>query len=418
MKHQYRPSKTAVLFFATAMLLCAYPAHSQSLPVQDKEVLAKILKENEAKPPSEAVLAQIQAIIDKHPKNYYARLVMGNALDRVGMPMQAIEQYQLAVQYGPDSPQAVVELVKAQIGVGQKEAAMRLLTEASKRFPKDREIAFWMGNYYLTKGQIKMAEERFLEVAKSGPPFFGMGTALAEIQLRQGRYAMASVMVDNDLRQVPQYPIGNAIKGEALFAMRRLSQAEPYVKIAYTNSPFKQEYAQHMAEICIVKNDYLNALEPSLVALANSSRNGEPAKIDQWLFSQVLGKAPKQFIRQQIPVLSDKIDKQFKNASWHFAAAEILDYHGYHDLATAQYLRSFQIDPTQYLAAYRIANNLELYFQQYEEAIQYLSRAHALNPGDSEISDRLERLQSRLAGRKADLAWQLKDLLRKQPSPI
>lgn len=418
MKHLFRPSRTAALFFATTLLLSAYPAHSQSLASQDKEVLTKILKENEAKPPSEAVLAQIQAIIDKYPKDFYARLVMGNALDRVGMPMQAVEQYQLAVQYGPDSPQAVVELVKAQIGVGQKEAAMRLLTEASKRFPKDREIAFWMGNYYLNKGDIKAAEGKFLEVAKTGAPFFGMGTALAEIQLRQGRYGLASVMVDNDLRKDPKFPLGNAIKGEALFAMHRIKMAEPYLKIAYTSFPFKQDYAAKMAETFIVSEDYLNALEPSMVALANSSRSTEPDKTSHWLFSIVLSKAPRQFIKEQIPLLSEKIDKQISNSRWHFAAAEILDYHGYHDVATAQYLRAFQIDPTQYLPAYRVANNLELYFQKYEEAIQYLSRAHGLNPGNSEISDRLERLQSRLAGRKADLAWQLKDMLRKQPSPI
>lgn len=418
MKHLFRSTQVATLFIATTTLLSAYPAHSQSITSQERATLAKILKENEAKRPSEAVLAQIQAIIDKYPKDYFARLVMGNALDRVGMPMQAVEQYQLAVQYGPDSPQAVVELVKAEIGVGQKEAAMRLLKEASKRFPKDREIAFWMGNYYLTKGDIKAAEDKFGEVLQTGPPFFGMATALAEIQLKQGRFALASMMVDGDLRNQPQYPIGNAIKGEALFSMHRIIQAEPYLKIAYTNFPFKEDYAAKMAETYAVKKDYLNALEPSMVALATSSRTTDPDRTSQWLLSLVLGKAPKPFIREHFPTLSDKIDKQVSNTRWHFTAGEILDYHGFHDLAAAQYLRAFQIDPTQYLAAYRLANNLELYFQKYEEAIQYLSRAHVLNPASSEISDRLERLQSRLAGRKEDLAWQLKDMLRKLPSPI
>ncbi len=418
MKHLFRPTKAATLFFTTAMILCAYPAHSQGLASQDKDTLTKILKENEAKRPSEAVLAQVQAIIDKYPKDYYARLVMGNSLDRVGMPMQAVEQYQLAVQYGPDSPKAVVELVKAEIGVGQKEAAMRLLTEASKRFPKDREISFWMGNYYLTKNEIKAAEEKFLEVSRTGPPFFGMATALAEIQLRQGRYALASMIVDGDLHTDPQYPLGNAVKGEALFAMHRIVKAQPFLKIAYATYPFKQDYAMKMAETFVVSGDYLNALEPTLVALANSSRTTEPDRTSQWLLSLVLGKVPRQFVKEQIPMLSEKIDKQVSNSRWHFAVGEILDYHGYHDVAAAQYLRAFQIDPTQYLAAYRLANNLELYFQKYEEAIQYLSRAHVLNPANSEISDRLERLQSRLAGRKEDLAWQLKDMFRKQPSPI
>ena len=69
------------------------------------------------------------------------------------------------------------------------------------------------------------------------------------------------------------------------------------------------------------------------------------------------------------------------------------------------------------MAAYRLANDLELYFQKYDEAVYYLSKAHASNPKDTEITDRLERLQNRLPGRSADLAWQLKDLLRQQKSP-
>lgn len=149
MKQNNRSIRLAILLFAASLSLTAYPAHSQALSNQDKDVLNKILKDNEAKRPAEAVVAQVQELVDKYPKDYFVRLVMGNTLDRVGMPMQAIEQYQMAVQYGPDSPKAIVELVKAEIGVGQKEAAMRLLKEADKRFPNDREIKFWMGNYYL-----------------------------------------------------------------------------------------------------------------------------------------------------------------------------------------------------------------------------------------------------------------------------
>lgn len=418
MKHNNHSLRSAILLFAATLSLTAYPAYSQALSNQDKETLTRILKDNESKPPGEAVVAQVQALVEKYPQDYFARLVMGSTLDRVGMPMQAIEQYQLAVKYGPDSPKAVIELVKAEIGVGQKEAAMRLLKEADKRFPNDREIKFWMGNYYLAKGDVKQAEQTFNQIMKSGPAFFGMGTAQAEIQLRAGRAALASMLVDTDLSRNPQYPLGNAIKGQALFAMRRYKQALPFLKNAYVAFPLQSDYARKFAQACIATENVNMALEPALVALTLASRTTEPDRESQWVVATAIGQLPHDVIRAQAPPTLEKLDKQFTNGRWHYVLGEMFDFYGYHDLATTQFYRAFQCDPTQYQAAYRLANDLEMYFQQYDQARDYLSKAHALNPGNSDIADRLERLQNRLAGRHADLAWQLKDLLRKQPSPL
>lgn len=418
MKQHHRSIRLAILLLATTLSTAVYPAYSQSISNQEKEVLNKILKDNEAKRPPEAVVAQVQAIVDKYPKDYFARLVMGNTLDRVGMPMQAIEQYQLAVQYGPDSPKAVIELVKAEIGVGQKEAAMRLLKEADKRFPNDREITFWMGNYYLSKGDVKQAEQKFNQVMKSGPAFFGMGTAQAEVQLREGRAGLASILVDNDLARNPEYPLGNAIKGQALFTMRKFNQALPFLRNAYVAFPLQPDYARKLAQSCLATNDLKMALEPALVALALASRTGEPDRESQWMVATAISQLPHEYVQETAAKTLEKLDRQVNNTRWHFTLGEMFDFYGYHDLATREFFRAYRADPTQYLAAYRLANNLELYFQQYDEAVKFLSQAHALNPGNSDIADRLERLQNRLANRKSDLAWQLKDFLRKQPSPL
>ena len=175
------------------------PVSSQNTAASSGETLTRILKENETKSPTDATITQIQEIIDKDPKNYYARLVMGNTLDRVGLPMQAIEQYQLAVQYGPNSAKSIIELVKAQISVGQKEAAMRLLQQANKRFPNDPEITFWIGNYYLAKGDVRKRRKSFDKAQEAKITFFGMATARADLKLRQGNFAQASLIVDADL---------------------------------------------------------------------------------------------------------------------------------------------------------------------------------------------------------------------------
>jgi tetratricopeptide (TPR) repeat protein len=158
-------------------------------------------------------------------------------------------------------------------------------------------------------------------------------------------------------------------------------------------------------------------LEAALVAIAVSSRDANPDNETKWVLNDIVSRLNKGYLREQVPVLSEKIDKQINNGRWHFACAEIFDANGLHDLAAVNYLRAFQLDPSQAVAAYRLANDLELYFQKYDEAVYYLSKAHAIDPKDTEITDRLERLQNRLPGRSADLAWQLKDLLRQQKSP-
>jgi tetratricopeptide (TPR) repeat protein len=408
----------ATLLLTAMLTLAAYPAHSQDLNTQDKATLTKILKDNETKRPDEATVAQVQQLVDKYPKDYFARLVMGNTLDRVGMPLQAIEQYQMAVQNGPNSPKAIIELVKAEIGVGQKEAAMRLLKEADKRFPNDREIMFWMGNYYLAKGDVNEAQQKLDQVSRSGQQMFGIATSQAEIHLRKGRAGLASWMVDRDLQKNPEYPLANAVKGEALFMLRRYQQSIPYLKNAYIAFPLQGDYAKRLTTALLATNDFKTALEPALVALALSSKVTDPDRETQWLVAMTLSSLPKEYVRAEAPKTIEKLDKQISNGRWHFVLGELFDFYGLHDLGAVQFYRSYQIDPSQPLTAFRLANDLEMYFQQYDEAVKYLTQAHTLNPGDQQIADRLERLQNRLAGRNADLAWQLKDMLRKKPSPI
>lgn len=418
LNYKKRPVKTAALLIAATAMGLAYPAYSDSLSATDKAALTKILKDNETVHPTQATLSQVQALIDKNPKDYLARLVMGNTLDRVGMPMQAIEQYQLAVQYGPDSPKAIIELVKAQIGVGQKEAAMRLLQEAEKRFPNDREITFWMGNYYLSRGDMKEAEAHFRKVSQSGPAFMGMGSAQGEIQLRQRRFGMALIMANSDLAKNPGYPLANAVKGQALYFMHRYKEALAPLMAAYVSSPLRGDYAKYFSQVCLLTGEVKLGLEPAVVALALSTRSYDADNATKFVLDNILSQLPYAYVQQQVPSICEKLDKQIVNPRWHFTLGEMFDNYGYHNLACVQFQRALQIDPNQAQAAFRLANDLEMYFQKYDEAVLYLTQAHSLDPRDTEIADRLDRLKSRLPIRERDLAWRLKDMIRSQRSPI
>ncbi len=91
------------------------------------------------------VYAQLDSIISKEPTNYRAHLYLGNCYSKLGLPESAIEEFKLATKYGPDQPKAFVELVKTQIRLGQMPAAMELLNEAQKKFPKDPDVLYLSG---------------------------------------------------------------------------------------------------------------------------------------------------------------------------------------------------------------------------------------------------------------------------------
>lgn len=409
--------RASLFAFLVAMVLCSPTFGQDSASPSSKAVLDRILKETEKQAPTEATLKQLQDILEKEPKNYYAHLVMGNALDRVALPAEAMEQYKIAVELGPDSPRAFIELVKAQINLGQQDAAMHLLDSAHRKFPKDPEVTFWVGNYFLTKGDIKKAEEYYDLAKAANPKLAGMGAAFGEVRLKEKRYAEAIAMADTDLKNNHVYPMANAVKGLALYKLHRYSEAVEPLRLAFNEFGRKPDFAKNYAEACYISHDYKEALEPAMVAVAADQYNQDNNV--KWLLIGVVSRLPAGYIRERVPPFSDKLDLIIpKNSNMHFVYGDIFDGFGYHDLAAREFHKSFQLDPSRSQAAYRLANDLQMYFQKYDEAKFFLSKAHSLDPNNVEIADRLTRLEMKLPMRDADLAWKLKDLLRKQRSPI
>jgi hypothetical protein len=60
--------------------------------------------------------------------------------------------------------------------------------------------------------------------------------------------------------------------------------------------------------------------------------------------------------------------------------------------------------------------DLEVYYHQYNDALEDYRLAARLSPSDKEIARGLNRLEVRLQEKDSDLAWRLKDMLRRQPN--
>ena len=112
---------------------------------------------------------------------------------------------------------------------------------------------------------------------------------------------------------------------------------------------------------------------------------------------------PPDQVRQELPKLSDLVDVSRKNGTMHYNLGLMLEKAGYRDLSTREFAKAVKLDPNNFDATLKLATNLELYYQKYDEALMYLTKAHALRPSDDNVSDRLIRLQNRLPGRPGDL---------------
>jgi len=407
-------------FTLSLALLAPLPLQAQNEPGRAAidARLDQLQAELVNKPPSESTLKAIQALIGKDAKYYRPRLLMGAALDKAGLPNDAIEQYKLAVAYGPESPKAVIQLVKALIGVNQSEPALRLLNAAHTRFPNDPEITYWVGNYFLNKGDMRMAEKSFLQAQSGNKNIQGLGVGLAKVRLSQKRYEQALQLAQEELNKHPNYANANAVKGMALFSMRRFPEALDPLRMSFQIFSLKPGFAKTYSQALYLTGRLPAALEPAVVAYAVATDQYSEDRDVTWLLNQLIINLPPAMVRAQVPAFSDRLDMLMKNPYMHLHLANMLEVRGFRDLATREYSKVLKLDPDNYEACVRLANNLELYYQQYDKALTYFAKAHALRPSDDQVSDRLIRLQNRLPSRPGDLAWQIKDLIRKQPCPV
>jgi len=369
------------------------------------------LERSEDQPVTNDMIEQVQAVLAGDPHNRDAHLILAQCYDRLGLPDMADEEFTLCVQYSPDDPHALVELVKAEIKSGRPQIAMKLLVAAGKRFPNNDEVTFWYANYLATTNRTNEASALYNLALKHNAKILGLASALGQLRLEDRRFGDAVQLANQDLALDKNFPLAYRIKGFALAYMSRWSEAQEPLRIAYKEQPFKGGVAFMYAKACSWSGDYHNALEPALVDLALTS-SLDSNNIDQKLaLVRILRKLPHDFASAKIAIVSTNLDKSLHNPAFHFALGDVLDHADMHEIAIEQYHKGLQIAPDYARAIFRLGKDMELHKQQYKEALFCYTRAHELAPQDTEINAYYQRLQQRLENRNEDIAWKLKDWL-------
>ncbi len=353
-------------------------------------------------------LNQAIAAVKSNPHNYRTHIVLGNCCDTLGLPEEAMKQYKLAYENGPNQPQAFIELIKALVKSGQSIAASNLLKQAIKRFPTNGQILLWTGNTLYDEHKYKEAESLYLlGLGASQQPVLGLSTALARLRLKDKRYDAALNLCHTDLSLNPNFPQANEIAGIALMETGKFAKAMPCLKIAFRTHPYDYLISFDYTQSLIWCGKYNDALLPALCSLATAGTD-QNKQLVQKTISAIVPHLSTNGLRHTTSQLENYPPLK-NNPAIHIELAKIAKSKDLADLATSEFLTAVKLDPQSWTAKYQAALVLEAYEHNYALALQYLRDAHGLNPNNDEITQHLMRLEDRLTNRTADWAWQIKD---------
>jgi tetratricopeptide (TPR) repeat protein len=391
-----------------SLVYAAGPSNHGVLTVDS--ALDRIEKELAQQQITQAAISELAQIINHDPKNCRAHIVMGNCCDYLGLPEQAVQQYRLAIRYGPDQPEACLHLIKALIETGQWAAASNLLKQAQQRFPNDPQILLWTGNASLREGKYRQAEDLYqlaMQVAKK--PVLGLPTALASLRLRERNYAAAYRLADKDLAIDRNFPPANEMSGVALMKTGQFERAMPRLKIAFEHSSPSFTLAFDYTQSLIWCGQYNDALIAGLCSLAIASSDQYRAMVRKAI-NEISTHLDKQAVEKAVQTLSHY--PLVKNSAVaHAQMAKICLDKGLTNLAASESFIAVKLAPQSAQAKYELALILECYQHNYLTALKYLRQAHALAPNDNEINQHLMRLEDRLTSSKTDWSWQFKNWL-------
>ena len=354
---------------------------------------------------------ELERILEKQPKNVAAYVLMGNCLEKMGMPQQALEQYRKAAQLAPNDLTTIKAVAKFELSHGQNNAAHVLLTDSLRRYSNDPELIYLFGFYCTNVNELSEAKQLLERAIDMSPHIPGLAAKLAEVYLKLGRYQGAYQTANMAVEFEPQDPQGHMIKGIALSKLGYYSQATRPLSMAYTHMPYNPEVAKQLALSLNWSGSYEIALEPALMYLATEASLGRKIRPPQILLMELLRKIPEKKSRRLIREFSQELEGSTPNAPYRVALGQVVDEIGMHDIAVECYRAALQTQPNNPTALFLLGKDLELIYGKYEDALLCYAKAEQIAPYNTDIADYHLRLQERLAHRQQDIAWQLRDWL-------
>jgi Tfp pilus assembly protein PilF len=135
--------------------------------------------------------ARAELVLERHPRNVDAQILLGHALAGLDRPAAAIRQMQEAIELEPDGGRAYAALGAVQLARGARDDAEAAFKEAVTRAPDSREAHLALATYYMATAQLAPAEQAFRRAHALDPASELTNRALATFLVAAGKTADA-----------------------------------------------------------------------------------------------------------------------------------------------------------------------------------------------------------------------------------
>ena len=271
-----------------------------------------------------------------------------------------------------------VNLAKGLFDLGRLDEALVAAQTAVEKGAVPAEAHTALGATLAEMNRFEEAEQHLRRAVKLKPGFKTPLHNLIEMFRRQGRYEdgleTSLVVIDQD----PDSFVGQSSAGLMLLQLRRLDEAEDYLRRAAELDPDNATNLQNLAEALRRQRRYEEAVEwyERVIEVDPGLAQAYAAMADVFVTMQRHDEAVS-ILNSGLSMITDSA----RRASLHNLMGMAEEGRERYYAAVEQYLLAFRSNPTFEEAVLRLAA-LHFERERYEEALRYFREAAELNPGN------------------------------------
>lgn len=266
------------------------------------------------------------------------RGVKAEQLQREGLPQEALEQLEMAVEKQPDSASAHYRLAVWYLNHRQYDEARESISNALQLQPNQPRMMTTLGKVYWGEGDFERALGTLQKAVATAPSDSMPRMALAQLLGRLGRIEEATAQYELVVELAPENVEAATTLGTLLAAQGDLGRAEELCRRAVALAPDSNLVHADLGSILLNRGDYDGAVQEYAIALELGA--GEEARINlgiALLQSGRLNEAEQQLTRA--------VKKLPESADAHYNLAAVLLRQGRNEEARELLERSLKLNP-------------------------------------------------------------------------
>ena len=269
---------------------------------------------------------------------------------------------------------------------GNASDAVNALMDATKNFPKDAFLQYWLGRAALSKGDSDLAEKSLRQAADLNPSRLDAEEELARIAAQRGDMNLLSDVADKTIAAAPRFPGGYVWRSLVEVSRNSPDKAEADLKTAMSVAPQSPQAYLELGKIRFTQKRF-----PEGVALLEQALQHDPNSVEavRLLVSYDLyQKQPAKALAR----LNAQIDKSPKNSGLYDLLAQLQIQNKNLDQAAATAQKAIQLNPNDGEAVVLFAQ-IQVQRGQVANAVgawEQWSKAHPNDAGPYAILGSLE----------------------------